>query len=254
MDRRVKERLVGASILVALLVLIVPELLSGPAPPPASPPTPIWPGAAAPGAAAPGAGAPTAGRPAEGTSPTGRQAAGTPGASVPEQGRTVTVDLATSKAPAQESVVDAASAAREQSAPERAPTSAAEPPVLPAARASPAAAASRSTSLETPVPPPTSTPGGAKPAAGVPGAALPAAAGRGWSVQLGSFASRDNADKLVRQWKGQGFPVYVSSVGAGRAERYRVRIGPLADHDGAAQTVGKLKSLGQAASIVKPGA
>ena len=40
MDRRVKERLVGASILVALIVLVVPELLSGPkpgAPPPAAP-------------------------------------------------------------------------------------------------------------------------------------------------------------------------------------------------------------------------
>jgi DedD protein len=38
MDRRVKERLIGASILVALIVLVVPELLSGPrsvAPPPA---------------------------------------------------------------------------------------------------------------------------------------------------------------------------------------------------------------------------
>ena len=30
MDRRVKERLVGATILVVLIVLIVPELLSGP--------------------------------------------------------------------------------------------------------------------------------------------------------------------------------------------------------------------------------
>ena len=34
MDRRVKERLIGASILVVLVVLIVPELLSGPAPAP----------------------------------------------------------------------------------------------------------------------------------------------------------------------------------------------------------------------------
>ena len=30
MDRRVKERLVGATILVVLIILIVPELLSGP--------------------------------------------------------------------------------------------------------------------------------------------------------------------------------------------------------------------------------
>src|SRR5450631_1166694 len=60
MDRRVKERLVGASILVVLIVLIVPELLSGPA---RGPMTPLLPG------------------------------------STPEPTRTVTVDLATSKTP-----------------------------------------------------------------------------------------------------------------------------------------------------------
>ena len=65
MDRRVKERLVGASILVVLIVLIVPELLSGPAPR---------------GAAVQPAGA-------------------TPPAHAPEPVRNVTVDLATSKAP-----------------------------------------------------------------------------------------------------------------------------------------------------------
>ena len=37
MDRRVKERLIGATILVALIVLIVPELLSGPKPAPVAP-------------------------------------------------------------------------------------------------------------------------------------------------------------------------------------------------------------------------
>ena len=58
MDRRVKERLVGASILVVIIVLIVPELLSGPASTPAP-------------AALP--------------------------ASAPEPVRNVTVDLATSK-------------------------------------------------------------------------------------------------------------------------------------------------------------
>jgi DedD protein len=60
MDRRVKERLIGASILVAIAVLVVPELLSGPktgALPPA------------------------------------------PHAITPEPIRNVTVDLATSKAP-----------------------------------------------------------------------------------------------------------------------------------------------------------
>ena len=196
MDRRVKERLVGASILVVLIVLIVPELLSGPASPPAT----------------------TA-----------------PPAGTPEAGRTVTVDLATSKAPAQEAASEAASAAHSQPMAEHAQASVADPPVLPAARAAP---------LETPAPSPTSMPGGAK----------PAVAGHSWAVQLGSFASRDNADKLVRQLKGQSFSVYVSAAGSGPAARYRVRIGPLADHESAAQTVAKLKSLGQAASIVRPGA
>ena len=253
MDRRVKERLVGASILVVLLVLIVPELLSGPAPPPSSSQSPTWPGAAAPGAAALRVGVPAATTPAGGTLADATQAAGTPAIAAP--GRTVTVDLATSKAPAQEAVVEAASAARVQSTVARARASAAEPPLLPAATA--AAPAPRSTPLallETPVPSPTSIPGGAKSAAGVSGAGLPAGVGHVWAVQLGSFASRDNADKLVRQWKGQGFSVYVSSVGAGSAARHRVRIGPLADHEGAAQTVAKLKSMGQAASIVRPGA
>ena len=61
MDRRVKERLIGASILVALVVLVVPELLSGPKPKAA--PAPTLPAAA------------------------------------PEPIRNVTVDLTTSKAP-----------------------------------------------------------------------------------------------------------------------------------------------------------
>src|ERR1700738_4269551 len=63
MDRRVKERLVGASILVVLIVLIAPELLSGP---PGPAPAPV-------GARLP--------------------------VSAPEPVRNVTVDLATSKAP-----------------------------------------------------------------------------------------------------------------------------------------------------------
>ncbi len=73
MDRRVKERLVGASILVVLIVLIVPELLSGPkAPSPTAPRLPV---------------------------------------SAPEPVRNVTVDLATSKPPAQDPSDAATSAA-----------------------------------------------------------------------------------------------------------------------------------------------
>jgi len=77
-------------------------------------------------------------------------------------------------------------------------------------------------------------------------------AGHAWTVQLGSFASHDNADKLLRQLRAQGFAAFVSSGGSGPSLRYRVRVGPMADRGAAAQTVAKLKALGHAASIVGP--
>ena len=220
MDSRVKERLVGASILLVLLVLIVPELLSGP------------PSAPAPPAAA------TFRRPA----------------STPEAVRNITVDLATSKAPAADSVDTSASSAepteaRNAAAPPTAPPAASVP--IPAAAppsharpagTSPSAAPPRSARLETGAPGPTSAAGSAKPGAG----------GGSWAVQLGSFASRANADKLMRQLKGQGFSVYVVTGGSGSSPRYRVRVGPMADRGAATQAVAKLKSLGHAASFVPP--
>jgi DedD protein len=203
MDRRVKERLVGASILVALVVLIVPALLSGPAPVPPLPPL-------------------------DSTAP--RLPVGTP-----EPIRNVTVDLATSRPPAQEPVPAAAS------------TSAGPPPIRNAESASLAAdpaadARAAPAPLETAPAPPTSAVSAEK----------ASASGRAWIVQLGSFASHDNADKLLRQLRAQGFAAYVSSGGSGPSLRYRVRIGPMADRGAAAQAVAKLKGLGHAANIVAP--
>jgi DedD protein len=214
MDRRVKERLVGASILVVLLVLIVPELLSGPAPGPSGPSTPRLP------------------------------------ASAPEPVRNVTVDLATSKPP--EPVAEPATPASSAQLPE--PRTAATASVgagaspgtgiNPAANASPSAAAASvapSEPLESAPPPPTSI-----------SAAKPATAARAWAVQLGSFASHANADKLVRQLKAQGFAVYVLSGGSGASARYRVRVGPMADRGAASQAITKLKALGHMGSLVPP--
>ncbi len=212
MDRRVKERLVGASILLVLIVLIVPELLSGPAPIPAT---------------------------------------SRPPASAPEPVRSVTVDLKTSKAQAMPTVSDPSAApaagtpnpaAPEPAAPastESGPT-AASPPVAaaPAAAAPAAPAALESAPLH-----PTS---GATPG-------KTASSGHTWAVQLGSFVSRENANKLAHQLKSQGFAVYVSPSGSGASVRYRVRVGPMADRGAATQTVAKLKSAGQVASLVPPG-
>jgi DedD protein len=80
----------------------------------------------------------------------------------------------------------------------------------------------------------------------------PAMAGRAWAVQLGSFASHANADKLVHQLKAQGFSVYVVSGGSGPHLRYRVRIGPMADRGAATQALAKLKAVGQSGSLVPP--
>jgi DedD protein len=236
MDRRVKERLVGASILVVLIVLIVPELLSGPPAP-------------APAAVGPRL----------------------PVSRTQEPVRNVTVDLATSKASEPEAAAaetaassaqspearnaDAASAAASAAADaaadadastgtnaHAAPAADAPPAVSPRPADTPRAAPS--VSLETAAPAPIS---GAvmKPAAA-------AKAGRAWAVQLGSFASHANADKLVRQVKAQGFSVYIVPGGSGPSQRYRVRIGPMADRGSATQALAKLRTVGQAGSLIAP--
>ena len=73
----------------------------------------------------------------------------------------------------------------------------------------------------------------------------------GWTVQLGSFASRPNAERLARQVKGQGFPVSVSQYPGGR-HLYRVRVGPVADHAAAGQLQERLHAAGHSGAIVAP--
>ncbi|HEX3847116.1 MAG TPA: SPOR domain-containing protein [Steroidobacteraceae bacterium] len=133
MDRRVKERLIGASILGVLVVLVVPELLSGPAP--------------ATSAAAP--------------------------SGQPEPTRSVTVDLTTSKATSAEgsaSPGDAAGSARpggggaQAGSPPPEPRTAPSVVTLPASpRAPPAAAENPAPAVERPASPPKSSSQAAKP-------------------------------------------------------------------------------------------
>jgi DedD protein len=205
MERRVKERLIGASILVALIVLVVPELLSGPKP---------------------------AARPA--TLPA------TLPATAPEPTRNVTVDLATSKAPANPDVDAAAPSAPASASPSTAPAPATPGVATPAPQApTPQAPTPQAPTPQTPAPVESSAP-------------PPISSRAAWAVQLGSFANRPNADKLARQLKGQGFSVYVVTGGSAASVRYRVRIGPLADRGSAERTVTKLKSIGHASSLVAP--
>ncbi len=73
-----------------------------------------------------------------------------------------------------------------------------------------------------------------------------------WSVQLGSFSSKANADKLVHQLKARGFSVYVIASGSGSSSRFKVRMGPWADRAAAEREVDKLKAAGHAATVVAP--
>ncbi|HLN48584.1 MAG TPA: SPOR domain-containing protein [Steroidobacteraceae bacterium] len=195
MDRRVKERLVGATILVVLIVLIVPELLSGPDRLPSPPPS----------------------------------------VSLPVPTRNVSVDLTTSRAtptPQSADVVPPSSAVKP-----------AEGPGAPPSVTTLGAQAAAGSGLETR----SST---AKSA--VSNEAQPAPARDSWSVQLGSFSSKANADKLVHQLKARGLSAYVISSGSGSAARFRVRMGPMPDREAAEREVDKLKAMGHVATIVAP--
>jgi cell division protein FtsN len=68
-------------------------------------------------------------------------------------------------------------------------------------------------------------------------------------VQLGSFASRDNAERLARQLRSGGFSVSVSQ-GSGGRHLYRVQAGPARDREGATQLAAKLQAAGHSGSIV----
>jgi DedD protein len=221
MERRAKERLIGASILVVLIVLVVPELLSGPKPTASAPQPQRLPAAA----------------------------------STPEPIRNVTVDLATSKAPtaaetdsapvppaAPEATLQPASAA---TVPAPEPESAAAAPAPPADRGPPVSGPAVSGPLDSQASSPISKAGSAH---------GEVSRSPSWSVQLGSFASRANADNLVHRLKTQGFAAYILTGGSGAATRHRVRVGPLADRGAAERSAAKLKTLGHSSSLVAPGA
>jgi DedD protein len=238
MDRRLKERLVGATILVAVIVLVVPELLSGPKHP-ALPPL----------------------------------AAGLPTTAT----RSVSVDLATNRATA-EPEAGAASQAAPAGAPNPTPdapasstpaangaagtngaagaTSAAAPwsdTREPPGASAPSVATLKAQNLaQPPLETPASPPKSASTTTRSAGPAEAAAPHHAWAVQLGSFASKANAERLVHRLQASGGSFYVAPGGSGSALRYRVRMGPLADHGAAERALAKLKAQGHSATIVTP--
>jgi len=211
MDSRAKQRLTGAVILVALFVLLVPELLTGPR----------------------GADAPE-------------------GAPTDEGMRRYTIDLDASAPPAQSEAPAQSPVALPPVADDRAQPGEAAAPAGPETPA-PAVAAPRAEPLK----PPTGTSVPAQPvptqsAAATPSAqALPPSSARGsFAVQLGTFGSRENADRLVRDMTAKGFTAFVAPYTKEGHELYRVRVGPARDRAAAEALAGQLRRIGQSGSIV----
>jgi DedD protein len=69
-------------------------------------------------------------------------------------------------------------------------------------------------------------------------------------VQLGSFGSKENAERLVRDMKAKGFATFIAPITTNGRELYRVRVGPAKDRPSAEALAGELKRVGQSGSIV----
>lgn len=85
-------------------------------------------------------------------------------------------------------------------------------------------------------------------AAPPPSAAAPPPAGR-WAVQVGSFSSRTNADRLSEWCREQGYGVKVLAGQDGARTLYRVRVGPYASREDARTAVAELALLGQSGFV-----
>jgi DedD protein len=234
MDEALKARLVGATVLVALAVLLIPELLSGrkpagaddaapaasrgtrsftielggggsaPSSTPSPAPAPVATRAPAATAVSDGAPEPAAAGPATGTNtvaPGGGNAAGT----APAPG---VAGASTAAAASAAAATQSAGAVQTQLAAPRPPVQATAQP--------PAASQGRG----------------------------------GWAVQVGAFGTVGAARKLADELQSAGYRAYLSPVSRSGKTLYRVRVGPEAERTRADGLAGSLKARGLPATVV----
>jgi len=258
-ENRTRERLTGAAILVALIVLLVPELLSGPrrAAPQLSAvvdeaPIRSYTLSLAEG---PGAVTPTAERPAEirttadrayrdpvdgtQTDPAPADRSGANRAAVQTDGAPVAADRGTVAADGARIAADRPSVAVPR----------AQVPVDRAARVGVDSVArtrlqTRSHLAAHSAPP--------HEAARRKGAEPGESAVRGWAVQVGSFGSRENADRLARRLKLKGYGTFVSESSSRGHTWYRVRVGPQHDRAAADAVAARLRAAGLHGAVAQP--
>lgn len=244
-----KERLVGAAVLMAAAIILVPEMLSGPPQekraeaPRASGETPVktftidFSKAQQSGADVPDTRAPPTEFPApviaESKEPDAENTE-SPTQAVPESERIESESRVAATSPTQAKAPTTSEA--------KAPTAAsAKPPA-------PAPAPSRSPPAQTQAPARAATTASQTPVA--TRESVPTSKGSGWAVQVGSFSSKATADRLTAELKGEGYSAFVMPIKSGNATLYRVRIGPVASREQADATLRKVKGKVPGAAIV----
>jgi DedD protein len=193
METRVKERLIGAVILVALIVALVPEILSGP-----------------------------------------HQLAGTDGSRDSDQSvRTYTVDLEAPELPTETPPAETP-----------APVTLPEQPAVPENSNEPGKLPEFVATMPAPNPVPE------PPARSEAPASAPASTA-GWAVQIGTFSNAENAERLARELRGDGYKAFVSPYQSNGKKRVRVRVGPEPDRSRAEQLAKRLRRDGHSGIIVE---
>ncbi len=216
MEQGLKERLVGAAVLVAIAVWLIPWVLDGPEAPLET----------------------TAG------------SLQLPAAEEPMPMRTQTLRLGDAAEPAAELSPPTVSATHEEDEPPVAVESPAPATALPSEE-EPVVAAVRPEAERSPAaaPPPVATPAPVTtPPKPTPAAAAPSG---DWIVQLGSFGDEANARRLAQRSSTFGYKADVSSYRSGSRTLYRVRVGPAKTRAEADATASALKAHGiKEASVV----
>lgn len=71
-----------------------------------------------------------------------------------------------------------------------------------------------------------------------------------WAVQLGSFSNKDNADKLAADLRRQGYAAFLSQLPTDSGPLHRVRIGPQKDRQSAEAMASRLLKVGHKGQVV----
>ena len=235
MEPALKQRLVGAAVLIALAVIFLPMLVQGPAPDSGVsdlsldvPPTP------------------TSGYETRDLPLVVPQAATSEGL-LADDGSLATVDTASAPSPGD----DAGRVALPPSADAADPAVSTASPLADDATTVAAAPLPETPATTTAVPEP-ARPEPAKPAP-APVARLPAAtAGGDYAVGFGAYATRANAGTVVDRLRKENLPAYVEETTVGGRDAWRVRIGPYAsraDAESARIAAGRIGSSATASVV-----